>query len=124
MTPLDVALSSARDAACASSVALAVSPAAAASRNRRIEVRRADLVALLRRRAFSFVLIRLSWDLMFATGAAFRRVFLVGFAVTGARATVQVTSGGIEGQIKPAGPFVKHDMMACRVQSYFSRNES
>src|SRR5688500_16116146 len=70
MTPFEAALSSARVATWASSVALAASPASAASRKRRTEVRRADLVALLRNRAFSLVLIRLIWDLMFATGQA------------------------------------------------------
>src|SRR5436305_15003556 len=68
MMPLLTALSSCRDAACANSVALATSPASAASRNRRMCVRSADFIALLRVRAFSFVLFRLIWDLMFATG--------------------------------------------------------
>ena len=48
MTPLDAALSKARDAAWASWVAFAASPASAASRKRRIEVLSADFVALLR----------------------------------------------------------------------------
>src|SRR4051812_22470354 len=68
ITPLLTALSSWREAAWASSAAFAVSPASAASRNRRMCVRRADLMALLCARAFSFVLFRLIWDLMFATG--------------------------------------------------------
>src|SRR5205823_4732874 len=68
ITPLLTALSSWREAAWASSAAFAVSPASAASRNRRMCVRRADLMALLFARAFSFVLFRLIWDLMFATG--------------------------------------------------------
>jgi hypothetical protein len=48
MIPFEAALSRAREAAYASSVALAVSPESAASRNRRIEVFSADFVALLR----------------------------------------------------------------------------
>src|SRR4051794_3925946 len=67
MTPFDAALSSARDATAASSAALALSPASTASRKRRTWVLSADLVALLRWCDFSFVLIRLSWDLMLAT---------------------------------------------------------
>ena len=49
------------------SVAFSTSPAAAASRALRTAVFREDLTALLRSRAFSLVLIRLIWDLMFAT---------------------------------------------------------
>lgn len=67
MTPLATALSSARAAARWYSVAFSASPAAAASRALRIAVFREDLTALLRSRAFSLVLIRLIWDLMFAT---------------------------------------------------------
>ena len=48
-------------------VAASTSPASAASRNLRTEVFSADLTALLRCRAFSFCLLRLIWDLMFAT---------------------------------------------------------
>src|SRR4051794_12905290 len=67
MTPLEAALSSWREAAWASSCAFATSPDSTASRVLRIAVFSEDLTALLRRRAFSFVLIRLIWDLMFAT---------------------------------------------------------
>src|SRR5882757_4099664 len=67
MTPFETALSSARDASRVYSVAFSTSPAAAASRALRIAVFREDLTALLRSRAFSLVLIRLIWDLMFAT---------------------------------------------------------
>jgi hypothetical protein len=70
MTPLEAALSSSRDATWAYSAALTASPAEAASRNRRTDVRSDDLTALLRWRAFSFVLFRLIWDLMFATDEA------------------------------------------------------
>ncbi|CAM5255434.1 hypothetical protein SANTM175S_01956 [Streptomyces antimycoticus] len=47
--------------------AFSASPAATASRVRRMAVFSSDLTALLRSRAFSFVLFRLIWDLMFAT---------------------------------------------------------
>src|ERR1044072_2695509 len=67
MTPLLAALSSLRLASCSSSMALSFSPASAASRNLRIAVFTEDLTDLLRWRAFSFVLIRLICDLMFAT---------------------------------------------------------
>src|SRR6476469_1835394 len=67
ITPLLAALSSLRLASRSSSAALVWSPESAASRNLRIAVFTEDLTDLLRRRAFSFVLIRLIWDLMFAT---------------------------------------------------------
>src|ERR1700760_3698033 len=67
MTPLLTALSRARDAACSSATAPALSPVSAASRNLRTEVFSELLTALLRRRAFSFVLLRLIWLLMLAT---------------------------------------------------------
>src|SRR5690348_1829897 len=67
MTPFEAALSSSREAAWASSCAFATSPDSTASRALRIAVFREDLTALLRSRAFSLVLIRLIWDLMFAT---------------------------------------------------------
>jgi hypothetical protein len=67
MTPFDTATSSSR-VALLSSVAIALeSPAASASRNRRIAVLKDERTDLLRRRAFSLVLIRLIWDLIFAT---------------------------------------------------------
>src|SRR6478735_12561071 len=72
MTPLATALSSARAAARWYSVAFSTSPAAAASRALRIAVFREDLTALLRSRAFSLVLFRLIWDLMFATNEPFQ----------------------------------------------------
>src|SRR5215469_4437522 len=49
------------------SAALSASPASAASRKCRTDVFSADLTALLRWRAFSFCLLRLIWDLIFAT---------------------------------------------------------
>src|SRR5207245_7076956 len=52
------------------SVAAATSPSSAVSRNLRTAVLSEDLTALLRRRAFSFCLLRLIWDLMFATRKA------------------------------------------------------
>src|SRR5689334_3578713 len=67
MTPLLAALSSAREACLSRVPAASLSPAAAASRNLRIEVFSDDFTALLRRRAFSLVLLRLICDLMFAT---------------------------------------------------------
>src|SRR5205823_13482258 len=64
MTPLLAALSRLSHAARIASVAAAASPASAASRNLRTAVFSDDLTALLRRRAFSFCLLRLIWDLM------------------------------------------------------------
>lgn len=72
MTPFEAALSSLRDASRAASEAFSTSPAAAASRALRIAVLSDDLTALLRRRAFSLVLFRLIWDLMFATKEPFQ----------------------------------------------------
>src|SRR3954468_2995856 len=70
MTPLLAALSSLRSATRSCVVVASVSPESAASRNLRISVLSSDLTALLRRRAFSFCLFRLIWDLMFATKEA------------------------------------------------------
>src|SRR5215469_15442397 len=67
MTPLLAALSRLAHAVRMASVASATSPASAASRNLRTAVFSDDLTALLRWRAFSFCLLRLIWDLMFAT---------------------------------------------------------
>src|SRR5215813_10434638 len=67
MTPLLAALSRLCDAARIATVASATSPASAASRNLRTAVFSDDLTALLRCRAFSFCLLRLIWDLIFAT---------------------------------------------------------
>ena len=50
--------------------AVSASPAAAASRKRRTAVFSADFTDLLRSCAASFCLLRLIWDLMFATGQA------------------------------------------------------
>src|ERR671930_583695 len=70
MTPLPAALSSFLLASRSSSTAFSLSPASAASRNFRIAVFTEDLTDLLRRRRFSFVLIRLIWDLMLAMRTA------------------------------------------------------
>src|SRR5215469_11579961 len=67
MTPLLAALSRLAHAVRMASVTAATSPASAASRNLRTAVFSDDLTALLRWRAFSFCLMRLIWDLMFAT---------------------------------------------------------
>src|SRR4029077_2519191 len=67
MTPLLTALSSLTDAARIAAAAASALPASAASRNLRTDVFSSDLTALLRIRAFSFCLLRLIWDLMFAT---------------------------------------------------------
>ncbi len=67
ITPFEAALSSARVAARASTIASSVFPASAASRNRRIAVFREDFTVLLRSRARSLVRLRLICDLMFAT---------------------------------------------------------
>src|SRR5258708_992510 len=67
MTPLLAALSRLAHAMRMASVASATSPSSAASRNLRTAVFSDDLTALLRWRAFSFCLLRLIWDLMFAT---------------------------------------------------------
>src|SRR5215469_4348878 len=70
MTPSLTALSSCRAAWRIAVCAVSRSPASAASRKRRIAVLSDDLTLLLRSRAFSFVRIRLIWDLMFATKEA------------------------------------------------------
>src|SRR5699024_2897813 len=67
MTPLLAALSNLREAVLSASLAASLSPATIASRTRRTCVFNSDLTALLRSRAFSFVRLRLIWDLMFAT---------------------------------------------------------
>src|SRR5450631_4943403 len=69
MTPLLAALSSWRLTARSSSGASG-EPASAASRKRRTWVLSEDFTALLRSRAFSFVPMRLIWDLIFATREA------------------------------------------------------
>lgn len=66
-TPLLAALSSLREAAERAAAASSLLPALTASRTLRISVRSSALTSRLRRRAFSFVLIRLILDLMFAT---------------------------------------------------------
>src|SRR5689334_25155391 len=71
MTPLLTALSSLVEAALRASLAAAASPDSAAFWNLRIQVLSSLLTALLRSVAVRFVLIRLSWDLMFATGVSF-----------------------------------------------------
>jgi hypothetical protein len=67
--PALTALSSARVASYRATSAVARSPASAATRNLRTEVLSADFTLLFRIRAFSFVRIRLIWDLMFATSS-------------------------------------------------------
>src|SRR5215471_1778080 len=67
MTPLLAALSRLCDAVRMATTAASTSPASAASRNLRTAVFSDDLTALLRCRAFSFCLLRLIWDLIFAT---------------------------------------------------------
>src|ERR1700677_707579 len=67
MTPLETALSSLREATCSALVAASTLPDSTASRNLRTWVRSSDLTALLRWCAFSFCLLRLICDLMFAT---------------------------------------------------------
>src|SRR5262245_50387959 len=67
ITPLLAALSRLRLASRMASTAASVSPASAASRNLRTLVFSDDLTALLRCLAFSFCLLRLICDLMFAT---------------------------------------------------------
>src|SRR5699024_7276420 len=67
MTPLETALSSLRDAVFSASSAAAASPVETAARTLRTCVLSSDFTARLRRRAFSLVLFRLIWDLMFAT---------------------------------------------------------
>src|SRR5215467_10532967 len=80
MTPLLAALSRLAHAVRMASVASATSPASAASRNLRTAVFSDDLTALLRWRAFSFCLLRLIWDLMFATRKPRSGSGLVGWA--------------------------------------------
>src|SRR4051794_25341677 len=67
MAPLLAALSSFLLASRVSTAAFSKSPASTASRALRMAVFREDLTDLLRCRAFSLVLMRLIWDLMFAT---------------------------------------------------------
>src|SRR5689334_11441487 len=67
ITPLLAALSRLRLASCMASTAASVSPASAAAWNLRTLVFSDDLTALLRCLAFSFCLLRLICDLMFAT---------------------------------------------------------
>src|SRR5215469_14078882 len=80
MTPLLAALSRLAHAVRMASVASATSPASAASRNLRTAVFSDDLTALLRWCAFSFCLLRLIWDLMFATRKPRSGSGLVGLA--------------------------------------------
>src|SRR3954468_1745173 len=67
MTPLETALSSFFDAVIRAADTASLSCPATASRTRRTCVLSSDFTALLRRRAFSLVPMRLIWDLMFAT---------------------------------------------------------
>src|SRR5487761_84997 len=67
MTPLLAALSSWRQATRSASPVSSMLPDSAAWRNFLMDVFSEDLTALLRSRAFSFCLLRLIWDLMFAT---------------------------------------------------------
>src|SRR5690625_2591540 len=67
MMPLEAALSSLREATFRASPAASASPAETAVRTLRTWVLSSDFTARLRSRAFSFVLFRLIWDLMFAT---------------------------------------------------------
>src|SRR6188472_3522471 len=69
MTPLEAALSSRLAASSAAALASSALPASAASRNLRTDVLSADFTALLRSWAASVCLLRLIWDLMFATKA-------------------------------------------------------
>src|SRR3954471_11626701 len=71
MTPFETALSSLREATRLASSAASLFPASAASRNLRTSVFSSDFTALLRWCRFSLCLIRLIWDLMFATDKAF-----------------------------------------------------
>src|SRR4029453_19741 len=70
-TPLLTALSSLTEAIRRAVCAESASPEAAAKRNLRIHVFSSLLTALLRSVALRLVLIRFSWDLMFATGGSF-----------------------------------------------------
>src|ERR671920_1791352 len=105
MTPAEAALSSLREASWASTRARSASPEAAASRKWRTAVLSADFTDLLRSCARSFCLLRLIWDLMFATGqASVSRRCAVGSGRTrcgpesdAAHATAHSNSG-------PAGP--------------------
>src|SRR5450631_4866332 len=67
MTPLLTALSSLVEATLRAAAAAEASPDSAAALNLRIQVRSSLLTALLRSVRRAFVLMRLSWDLMFAT---------------------------------------------------------
>src|SRR5665647_2807130 len=67
MTPLVTALSSLVEATLSASAAAEASPESAAVLNLRTKVRSSLLTALLRSVRRALVLMRLSWDLMFAT---------------------------------------------------------
>src|SRR6266516_5901457 len=116
MTPLLAALSRLCDAVRIATVAASASPASAASRNLRTAVFSDDLTALLRCRAFSFCLLRLIWDLIFATrkprsGSGSRRWARADFAPAAAphiHSGAQLRRGRISqpgAGLKPAGLF-------------------
>src|SRR5690348_17033761 len=92
MTPLLAALSRLCDAVRMATVAVSTSPASAASRNLRTAVFSDDLTALLRCRAFSFCLLRLIWDLIFATRKPRSGSGLVGWGAGGFRTHGSPTS--------------------------------
>src|SRR4026207_1476154 len=68
MTPLLTALSSLTEATLSALAAAEASPDSAAVLNLRIQVRSSLLTDLLRSVRMAFVLMGLSWDLIFATG--------------------------------------------------------
>src|SRR5690348_17626526 len=95
MTPLLAALSRLAHAVRMASVAPATSPASAASRNLRTAVFSDDLTALLRCRAFSFCLLRLIWDLIFATRKPRSGYGLVGWGAGGFRTRGSPTKSSV-----------------------------
>src|SRR5215470_6471665 len=110
ITPLLAALSSARDAARSATAAFSLSPASAASRNLRMDVFSADFTDLLRWRRFSFCLIRLIWDLIFATREP--RRFSLSDSVRAARYSTGRGEPGYQPPARP--PKRRRRAVACR----------
>src|SRR4029077_2045914 len=101
MTPLEAALSSAREAPAAAFFAWSASPPSTASRNLRTAVFSADLTDLLRSCAASFCLLRLIWDLMFTRGqASFCWILGGGRSHEGARAGPDTKINDISGPLR------------------------
>src|SRR5690348_2780736 len=108
MTPLLAALSRLCDAVRMATVAASTSPASAASRNLRTAVFSDDLTALLRCRAFSFCLLRLIWDLIFATRKPRSGSGLAGWGAGGFRTRGSPTRCSVAKNVGRNTPTVQH----------------